>query len=72
MATEVRISLAVTESKLIIVITDNGRGFVPERVNGSGDGLANMKQRIERIRGKITLESSPGNGTRIRMEANAG
>jgi ligand-binding sensor domain-containing protein/signal transduction histidine kinase len=72
LATEVRISLSVTESKLLIIITDNGRGFAPARVNGSGDGLKNMKQRVERIGGRLFLESSPGNGTLIKVEANAG
>jgi len=71
-ATEVRISLAVAESKLIIVITDNGRGFSPAGVNGSGDGLANMKQRIERIGGRLSLESNLGTGTMIKVEAHAG
>jgi signal transduction histidine kinase len=71
-ATEVRIRLSVVESRLLIMITDNGRGFDPGQVNGSGDGLKNMKQRIQRIGGRFSLESNPGKGTLIKLEANAG
>jgi signal transduction histidine kinase len=62
----------VTESHLIILISDNGQGFAPAKINGSGDGLVNMKQRIERIGGRFRLESNPGAGTQIRMETDAG
>jgi signal transduction histidine kinase len=29
-----------------------------------------MRQRLERIGGRLVLESMPGEGTKIRMEAN--
>jgi signal transduction histidine kinase len=69
-ATEVRISLAVTDTKLTITIIDNGRGFVPDAPHAAGNGLDNMKQRLERIGGRLRLESKPGDGTTVRMEAN--
>jgi signal transduction histidine kinase len=68
-ATEVRIGLAVEDSRLSISIMDNGRGFAANQVNGGGNGLSNMKQRLQRIGGTMVLESEPGRGTRIRMEA---
>jgi signal transduction histidine kinase len=68
-ATEVRIGLAVEDSRLSISIVDNGRGFATNQVNGGGNGLSNMKQRLQRIGGTMVLESDPGRGTRIRMEA---
>jgi signal transduction histidine kinase len=68
-ATEVRIGLASTGSQLIITIADNGSGFDPDRVAESGNGLGNMRQRLERIGGKLTLKSQPGVGTEIKLEA---
>ncbi|MSU58892.1 MAG: hypothetical protein EXS35_12125 [Pedosphaera sp.] len=68
-ATEVRIGLAVAGSRLIITVADNGRGFATDPLPKTGDGLVNMKQRLERIGGRLVLESKPGSGTEITMEA---
>jgi signal transduction histidine kinase len=68
-ATEVRIGLALADGKLAITIADNGCGFRPDQARSSGNGLANMKQRLERIGGQLVLETQPGVGTRIKMEA---
>jgi ligand-binding sensor domain-containing protein/two-component sensor histidine kinase len=69
-ATEVRIGLSVVGSRLIMTIVDNGRGFSPERPHPTGNGLQTMRERLERIGGELVLESKPGEGTKIRMEAN--
>ena len=69
-ATEVRVALAVADGRLTVVIADNGRGFLPDKPNPNGNGLHNMRQRLQRIGGKFVLESAPGEGTRIKMEAN--
>jgi ligand-binding sensor domain-containing protein/signal transduction histidine kinase len=68
-ATEVRITLAVSPSQLTLTIVDNGRGFVPEQARPAGNGLRNMKARLEKFGGRLTLDSQPGAGTTIRMEA---
>jgi len=68
-ATEVRIGLAVTDGRMLITISDNGRGFAVHQAQGKGEGLENMKQRLEGIGGRLVLESAPGRGTSIRMEA---
>ena len=67
---EVRIGLALNEGKLTLLITDNGCGFSADSGRSTGNGLANMRQRLERIGGQLMLDSRPGAGTRIRMEAN--
>jgi two-component sensor histidine kinase len=69
-ATEVRIGLSVVGRRLSMTIVDNGRGFTPERPPHTGNGLQTMRERLERIGGQLVLESKPGDGTRIRMEAN--
>ncbi len=70
-ATEVRIGLGVTDRRMTIAITDNGRGFPVGQARGKGNGLDNMRHRLEQIGGHLVLESEPGRGTRIRMEAEA-
>jgi len=68
-ATEVRIGLAVRGDKLILSISDNGRGFVLNGSPSSGNGLSNMKNRLGQIGGLLNLESTPGTGTKVEMEA---
>jgi signal transduction histidine kinase len=68
-ATEVRIGVALNDSRLSISVADDGCGFSTDQPHPAGDGLENMKQRLERIGGQLRLESRPGGGgTRIQME----
>jgi signal transduction histidine kinase len=68
-ATEVRIGLAATDGRMTITIADNGRGFAVSGARGKGNGLDNMNRRLEQIGGHLFLESEPGHGTNIRLEA---
>jgi len=70
-ATEVRIGLAMTDSRLTITVADNGCGFSTQKPPSAGDGLENMKQRLERLGGQFLLDSKPGGGTRIQFEVKA-
>jgi signal transduction histidine kinase len=51
----------------VIVISDNGRGFDPS-LDGKGNGLRNLKQRMTNGHGTATIESAPAFGTTIRLE----
>lgn len=62
-ATQIDISVSKNGQDAKIVISDNGNGFDPEAVN-QGNGLKNMRKRIEDIGGKFDLKSSDG-GTEI-------
>lgn len=66
-ATEVRIALTIVEGRMMIVITDNGRGIGKGLSDPMGDGMLNMKQRLETIGGKFDLENSPSGGTTVTM-----
>ncbi|MEY2428160.1 MAG: hypothetical protein QOJ40_1045 [Verrucomicrobiota bacterium] len=69
-ATEVRVGLTVADGQVTILIADNGSGFSTEAArSSSGNGLDNMKQRLERIGGKLVLDTTPAGGTTVRMEA---
>jgi two-component system sensor histidine kinase UhpB len=62
-ATRVTVTLQVVGSSLAITITDNGRGLgSPE----SGFGLRGMRERAHLLDGRITLNTPPAGGTRVR------
>jgi signal transduction histidine kinase/ligand-binding sensor domain-containing protein len=65
-ATRIAVRLEVNGDRLLLEIKDNGRGFNPAELNGSGNGLHNMRQRVNALGGEFTVESLPGNGTTIR------
>ena len=63
-----------SDSRLWLEIEDDGQGFDPAAVSeetGSlrGIGLAGMRERMELVGGTIEIDSAPGEGTRIRLEA---
>ncbi len=49
--------------ELTFVVEDDGAGFVPTRVRGAG--LQNMRDRIVSLGGRLTIESTLGEGTRV-------
>ena len=50
-----------------MTITDDGVGFDPARL-GSGQGLHNMRERVEALGGRLQVESANGEGTRLTVE----
>ena len=59
------VTLSYMEDLVILDVQDDGKGFLPAAVEGSGYGLAGMKERITRLRGTFSIESVPGEGTTI-------
>lgn len=53
-----------SEGCIKMVIRDDGAGFDPNRKTG-GNGLGNMRSRVEEIGGSFYLSSQPGGGTEI-------
>jgi signal transduction histidine kinase len=47
---------------LTLTISDTGRGFEPAT---TGTGLTNMTDRVSAIGGKLTIDTAPGQGTRV-------
>lgn len=66
-ATEVNISLNVSDGGVLAVITDNGRGFVvADRSNLPGHlGLTALKERALMAGGNYKIQSEPGAGAHI-------
>jgi signal transduction histidine kinase/ligand-binding sensor domain-containing protein len=66
-ATEVRVSLQLGDTGLIIAIVDDGGGFDLRRLGCDGNGLHNMQQRLADIGGQFDITSQPGCGTTVRL-----
>ncbi|WP_111708759.1 ATP-binding protein [Lutibacter citreus] len=68
------ISISHSEQVLSIVIDDDGKGFDAEKLlkekSESGMGLFFMKERINYINGRIFINSSKNNGTRVTININ--
>ncbi len=65
-ASKVEILLCQHNGKLTASVRDNGVGFDPSPAGGSrGFGLSGLEQRIKKIGGELSIESSPGKGTRL-------
>jgi signal transduction histidine kinase len=76
-ASEVTILLRADETRVYIIITDNGVGFHIGEVDGvdivmtperrSGFGIVGMRERVSILGGCLDLVSDPGQGTRIEV-----
>lgn len=64
-SSEVWINFTVNNSVLEMVIEDNGQGFALNAADQFGNGVGNMRKRIEEIGGRFELSSRPEKGTRI-------
>ncbi|MGN6554871.1 MAG: triple tyrosine motif-containing protein [Verrucomicrobiota bacterium] len=67
-ATELRLRIALDESKLELLIEDNGCGFAQVKDDTNADGLRNIRKRVADLGGKCRIEGDPGQGTRIAVE----
>ena len=78
-ASEVTILLRADETRVFIIITDNGVGFQVDEVvhtdvvvrtdRRSGFGIVGMRERVTLLGGRLELVSDPGQGTRIEVSA---
>ncbi len=66
-AYEVKISLRKNERHFQIIIKDNGNGFDPKKLEFPGNGLLNMKRRMNDIGGEFQIHSNVGKGTEISL-----
>ena len=64
-----RVTICITgdQSFADICIEDDGVGFDVHAVNGPHYGLATMRERAEQINAVLTVDSTPGAGTQVRL-----
>ena len=60
----VTIQFSEEENTLNVVYEDDGIGFDTAKPS-DGIGLSNIKNRIEKIKGSLTIDSNPGDGTTV-------
>ncbi|WP_348269926.1 two-component regulator propeller domain-containing protein [Edaphobacter paludis] len=71
-ATHVSIDLRYHSSRLTLTITDDGRGFeaADDSLPAKGHfGVQGMRERAAQIHARLSIESSPGRGTTVKLEA---
>ncbi len=66
-ATKVQISLVINQNGFRILIKDDGKGFDPGKLEFPGNGLVNMKKRMNDIGGEIMIRSEVDAGTEIKL-----
>jgi signal transduction histidine kinase len=66
-AARVNISFSIGPT-LTIIITDNGLGIDFNNLRRFGNGLSNIKKRIEDIEGKYKIENNPEGGAKTTIE----
>lgn len=65
----IELLLEETENRIELNITDDGKGFNPEKVKGKkGLGLSNIMSRADLFGGKVTIMSAPGRGCKLRVQ----
>jgi signal transduction histidine kinase len=67
-AGRVGLTLSYMEDLVTLDVRDDGIGFEPgarRSTPGGGFGLAGMRQRVQRLAGRLEIESEPGEGTAI-------
>jgi signal transduction histidine kinase len=67
-AHSLRIDLSFEERRVRLSITDDGRGFSVDpdfQSYGGHWGLLGMRERTSQVRGKLSVHSRPGHGTKV-------
>jgi signal transduction histidine kinase len=65
-ADHVRVELGTGGRLAYVEVSDDGRGFDPDRAR-TGIGRQSMNQRALELGGELAVEGAPGEGTRIRF-----
>src|SRR5262249_49725785 len=64
-ARHITLHLKSGEGRATLTVTDDGRGFRPEEVNGHGLGLGAMRERVGELGGGLDVVSAPERGTTV-------
>lgn len=66
-ARHVNVQLTVIPEQVRLVIDDDGRGFDPANVPPNHFGLIGMNERAKLLSGRLSVRSTPGEGTRLEV-----
>lgn len=69
-ASDASVVLLAEDGQVTLTVADSGQGFDPGAVRGrAGLGLVSISERIRLIDGSLSVESRPGQGTKISVRA---
>ncbi|HTD93526.1 MAG TPA: PAS domain-containing protein [Chitinophagaceae bacterium] len=60
------IILRKSEGKIVLIVSDNGKGFDPLTSMKKGVGIINIRSRVDICHGHVKIESQPGKGYELR------
>lgn len=70
-ATEAMVQLIKDESRLSVIVEDNGKGFDASLLeNDKGAGLTSIQSRVDYLKGRLDIHSEQGKGTLVNIEFN--
>lgn len=67
-AAHASIKISCCQNCISLNIADNGKGYDAEKSFVSGNGIPNIRERVQLLRGECSIYSSAGKGTRINIE----
>ena len=65
---KIEVRLEQREQRIFLEVRDWGVGFQPDRIEDDHFGLRGIRERARLLGGNAEIESSPGKGTRVRVE----
>jgi signal transduction histidine kinase len=70
----VEIDLSARDGQVVLQVRDDGVGFDPGRSEQAARklGLSSMRERARAVAGRLTVRSTPGGGTTVRVEVATG
>jgi signal transduction histidine kinase len=70
-ATEAMLQLIKEESRLSVIVEDNGKGFDASLLkNNKGAGLTSIQSRVDYLKGQLDIHSEQDKGTLVNIEFN--
>lgn len=66
-AESVTLTLADTERQVVMILSDDGKGFKADAVKAGSYGLSTMQERAQKLGGTADIVSKVGSGTRVKV-----
>jgi signal transduction histidine kinase len=66
-AKNVAVNLTAEDDNVVLTIHDDGMGFDPQLLGKEHLGIRGMRERVEILGGTLTIESTKGSGTEVRV-----
>jgi len=67
-ATDVLVQIMRHDNNLSITVEDNGKGFDVASAQNKGNGLGNVRSRVDYLKGHLDIQSIPGKGTSTHID----